>query len=182
MSAKVKDKNCPVGTGHVYRSDAPIRCFVAGNAAMEQSLDKVVCILRREHYKGKACPFTGEMALDLDKVELLSKKGKKGTVMDKTVDFAVCLDDDWLLLVEAKLDVDNAVNISKDEICGKIRHSQDILMSCCNFKHFEKKVVVLLKEKNYQQNYNRLRRSLMPRNPNVAPLTVKKFYSDYFVL
>ena len=54
---------------HVYRSDAAIRGFVRGDACMEKSLDKVARILRSEGYKGRACPFKDEMALDLDNVE-----------------------------------------------------------------------------------------------------------------
>ena len=167
---------------HVYRSDAAIRGFVRGDACMEKSLDKVARILRSEGYKGRACPFKDEMALDLDNVEKLLKQGKSGVNQDETVDFVVCLEKDLLLLVEAKLRVDDAASISTNEICGKIRHSRDMLQACDNFVHFEKTVIVLLKDKNYQQNYRRLRNMLMPRSPEVVPSTVSGLYSEYFCL
>ena len=96
--------------------------------------------LRSEGYKGRACPFKDEMALDLDNVEKLLKQGKSGVNQDETVDFVVCLEKDLLLLVEAKLSVDDAASISTNEICGKIRHSRDMLQACDNFVHFEKTV------------------------------------------
>lgn len=182
MSAKAKSEKGKSVVKHVYRSDTAIRGFVRGDACMEKSLDKVVRILRREGYKGRACPFKDEMALDLDNVEKLLKQGKSGVIQDETVDFVVCLEKDLLLLVEAKLRVDNAASISTNEICGKIRHSRDMLQACDNFVHFEKTVIVLLKDKNYQQNYRRLRNMLMPRHPDVVPSIVSGLYSDYFCL
>lgn len=179
MSAKAKTEKGKSVVKHVYRSDAAIRGFVRGDACMEKSLDKVVRILRREDYKGEACPFADEMALDLDNVERLLKKGRSGVNPDKTVDFVVCLEKDWLLLVEAKFGVDIVTKNLKD-ICDKIRHSRDKLKSCDNFVHFENAVVVLLADKNYQQNYRRLRNLLMSRNPEVEPMNVAKLYSEYF--
>ena len=182
MSAKAKTEKGKSVVKHVYRSDEAIRGFVEGDVYMERSIEKIASILRREDYKGRACPFKDEMALDLDNVERLLKKGRSGVDPDKTVDFVVCLEKDWLLLVEAKLRVDNASSISTNEICGKIRHSRDMLQACDNFVHFEKTVIVLLKDKNYQQNYRRLRNMLMPRYPEVVPSTVGGLYSDYFCL
>ena len=182
MSAKAKSEKGKSVVKHVYRSDTAIRGFVRGDACMEKSLDKVVRILRREGYKGRACPFKDEMALDLDNVEKLLKKGKSGVKQSETVDFVVCLEKDWLLLVEAKFGVDIVTKNLKGDICNKIRHSRDILKSCDNFVHFENAVVVLLQDRNYQQNYRRLRNMLMPLHPEVVPSTVSGLYSDYFCL
>lgn len=180
MSAKAKTEKGKSVVKHVYRSDAAIRGFVRGDACMEKSLDKLVRILRREDYKGRACPFKDEMALDLDNVEKLLKQGKSGVKQGETVDFVVCLEKDWLLLVEAKFGVDIVTKNLKGDICDKLRCSRDMLKSCDNFVHFENTVIVLLADKNYQQNYRRLRNLLMPRNPEVEPMNVAKLYSEYF--
>ena len=105
---------------------------------------------------------------------------KKGTLRDKTVDFVVGLDQDWLLLVEAKLKVDNVENITKS-IFGKIRHSMDILKSNLNYIHSESVVIILLKDQNFQQQSNRLRKLLLARTPDIKPLRVCDFYKNYFV-
>lgn len=106
----VKRKNDKVAAKRLYEGEDAIRNFVSGNHVMVSCLELIQDILRNENYREKQCPFDREVALNLDKVEILAKKG---ALRDKTVDFVVCLERDWLLLVEAKLDVDNVVNIAK---------------------------------------------------------------------
>lgn len=106
----VKRKNDKEVVKRLYRGEKAIRNFVAGNSIMINCLDFIQTILKNEKYKEKQCPFDQEIALNLDKVEILAKKG---TLRDKTVDFVVCLEKDWLLLVEAKLEVENVANIAK---------------------------------------------------------------------
>ena len=106
----VKRKNDKEVVKRLYRGEKAIRNFVAGNSIMINCLDFIQTILKNEKYKEKKCPFDQEIALNLDKVEILVKKG---TLRDKTVDFVVCLEQNWLLLVEAKLEVENVANIQK---------------------------------------------------------------------
>lgn len=179
MSGKRANKN---GINHkrYYKSDEAIRNFVADDHIMSQCLEYIRDILRSENHRGKYCPFNEEIALNLDKVEILQKQ-KSGAERESTVDFVVCLENDWLLLVEAKLDVDNVDNIRKD-IYDKIAHSKMMLQSCDNYCHMEDVVVVLLKDKDFQERYNRLRRQLIAKNFNVKPFRVCDFYNEYFVV
>lgn len=160
-----------------YKDESVIRNFASGIDQMEKSINYIKCILQQEGYKNKKCPFDQEVALNLDQVEILSRKG---TLRDKTVDFVVGLEKDWLLLVEAKLDVENVENITKN-IHEKIKHSLDILKSNINYIHAEDLVIVLLKDQNFQQQSNRLRRLLLARTSNIRPLRVCDFHKDYFI-
>lgn len=175
MSARIK--NDKSNMQRKYKNELSIRNFVSGNRIMEASIDYIKCILQNEGYKNKKDIFTNEIALNLDMVEISLKKG---TLRDKTVDFVVGLDQDWLLLVEAKLKVDNVENITKS-IFDKIRHSMDILKSNLNYIHSESVVIILLKDQNFQQQSNRLRKLLLARTPDIKPLRVCDFYKNYFV-
>lgn len=145
---------------------------------MAQCVETINNILRAENYDEKTCPFDKEMALNLDRVEI---KKKKGSLRDKTVDFVVCLEKDWLLLVEAKLDVDNVANIAKD-IPRKIEYSKLLLQSCENFSHTEEEKIILLKKQNYQQQSNKLRKLLIAKDRQIIPCRVCDFHERYFVL
>lgn len=175
MSAKVKNDKSTIQ--RKYKDELSIRNFVTGNRIMEESIECIKCILQNEGYKNKKNYFKNEIALNLDKVEFLLKKG---TLRDKTVDFVVGLEKDWLLLVEAKLDVDNVDNIIKG-IFGKVSHSMDILKSNINYIHSESIVIILLKDQNFQQRSHRLRQLLLARTPNIKPLRVCDFYNNYFM-
>lgn len=93
----VKRKNDKEVVKRLYRGEKAIRNFVAGNSIMINCLDFIQTILKNEKYKEKQCPFDQEIALNLDKVEILAKKG---TLRDKTVDFVVCLEKDWHFLLK----------------------------------------------------------------------------------
>ena len=173
----VKRKNDKEVVKRLYRGEKAIRNFVAGNSIMINCLDFIQTILKNEKYKEKQCPFDQEIALNLDKVEILAKKG---TLRDKTVDFVVCLEKDWLLLVEAKLEVENVANIGKT-IQDKIEHSKVLLRLCDNYIHSEESVVVLLNNKHYQEQSNKLRKLLIAKNVNIKPYRVCDFYKEYFM-
>lgn len=172
----VKRKNDKEVVKRLYRGEKAIRNFVAGNSIMINCLDFIQTILKNEKYKEKKCPFDQEIALNLDKVEILVKKG---TLRDKTVDFVVCLEQNWLLLVEAKLEVENVANIAKT-IQDKIEHSKVLLRSCDNYIHSGESVIVLLNNKYYQEQSNKLRRLLIAKNINIKPYRVCDFYKEYF--
>lgn len=160
-----------------YLSNDAIVNFVTGNKIMTACLDSILNILKNEKYKEKKCPFNAEIALNLDKVECLIKKGGERA---KTVDFVVCLEKDWLLLVEAKLEVSNVENIARN-IQGKIENSKNILCSCDNYIHSEESVVILLNNNKYQEQSNKLRRLLIGKNINIKPFNVRSFYEHFFL-
>lgn len=174
MSTKMKNNRIIIQ--RKYKDESSIRNYVSGNKILESSIDYIKNILVEEGYKNKKNPFHKEIALNLDKVEILYKKG---TYRKKTVDFVVGLDNNSLLLVEAKLNVDNVENISKS-IFDKISNSMTILKSNANYVQSESFVIILLKDQNFQQQSNRLRKLLVARNKDIKPSRVCDFYEDYF--
>lgn len=58
-----------------YLSNDAIVNFVTGNKIMTACLDSILNILKNEKYKEKKWTFNAEIALNLDKVECLIKKG-----------------------------------------------------------------------------------------------------------
>ena len=176
MSEKKKSKKESISlTNRKYKNDS-IRNFVAGNRILTECLESIREILYSEHYRGRQCPFNEEIALNLDKVEI---RLKKGNVRDKTIDFVVGLEKDWLLLVEAKLGVENVDNIAKT-ICEKIAYSKALLQGYENFVHADDLTIVLLNDEKFQQQANRLRTQLIAKSINIKPCNVAQFYKDYF--
>ena len=104
------------------------------------------------------------------------KENKSG----QNVDLVVCLEQDWLLLVEVKLGVETVENISKG-IKGKIKHSKEMLLSCENFVHCEETTAILLNNNKFQQQANKLKR-LLANAPHIKIYTVSSFYNEYFVV
>lgn len=175
MPTKKKCEKNP--SEHHFKGNDGILRFASGEPLMAECIEMISDILKAENYEEKTCPFDKEMALNLDRVEI---KKKKGSSRDKTVDFVVCLEKDWLLLVEAKLDVDNVANIAKS-IIKKIEYSKLLLQSCGNFCHTEEEKVVLLKNRNYQQQSNKLRKLLIAKDRQIIPYRVCDFYERYFI-
>lgn len=172
----IKKKNNKVTAKQRLYQDETIRNFVSGNSIMEKSVEYIKDILNKEGYKAKKNFFNQEIALNLDMVE---SSTRKGFLRNKTVDFVVGLEKDWLLLVEAKLKVKKMENIAKD-IHNKISHSRDMLKSCDTYVHSEDVVVVLLKDQNFQQHSNHLRKLLLAHSKNIRPLRVCDLYKNYF--
>ena len=73
-----------------------------------------------------------------------------------------------------------APNIEKT-IQDKIEHSKVLLRSCDNYIHSEESVVVLLNNKHYQEQSNKLRKLLIAKNVNIKPYRVCDFYKEYFM-
>lgn len=65
-------------------------------------------------------------------------------------------------------------------IQDKIEHSKVLLRSCDNYIHSEESVIVLLNNKYYQEQSNKLRRLLIAKNINIKPYRVCDFYKEYF--
>ena len=157
-----------------YAGNDIIDSFVSENKEMRSSLEKIKNILCHEGYGGQS-RFKNETALNLDKYELLRLKGK---VRDNTVDFVVGLRKNWLLLVEAKFRVKNVENIRN--LPDKISHSKELLQAENTFVHALRTVVVLLPEFRFQQQSNMLQKLMISRYRQIRPMTVSKFYQEYF--
>lgn len=153
--------------------------YASGDKIMNQCLQPLIDILKKEHCKDKNLPFTDEIALNLDDVEKLKKTGVNGSKMMNTVDMVIGLYKNRLLMVEIKLDCKSVKDIPKD-ICDKISHSRDLLIENPKFVTFEKKIPVLIKNDNFEQNKRRLKNYLMGKNKDIEPYTVNGFYSTFF--
>lgn len=160
-------------TTYIYEEGC-IERFARGNGKMTQCIEKISKILRNEHYRSGKNPFTNQTALNLDAYERIDR----GATAQSTVDFVIGLKGCWLLPVEAKLDVKNVDNITKD-IAQKRAHSLELLHSAENYVHNTQFMVILLDNNNFQQKANRLKR-LLGNNPAYILHNVESFYNTYF--
>lgn len=179
MSSKKTNKNnsLKINIQNVkFLNNASILDYVSGDSIMQNSLSQIKKILEKEHCKEKT-NFTDEMALNLDFVEIKRQKGT--SERGNTVDFVVGLENKHLLLVEAKFQVKNVANIVSD-ILDKIDHSKRILTNNPNFISFYKQEIILLNNKDFQQNYNKLRRMLISKSITIEPQTISNFYNVFF--
>lgn len=153
--------------------------YASGDKEMLQCLELVTDILKKEHCKEKGLPFTDEIALNLDEVEKLKKKGVSGSKTEKTVDMVLGLCTKKLLLVEIKLDCKSVDDISRN-ICAKIDYSKKLLSGNPQFIAIEQKFPVILKNDRFEQNKNKLKRKIMAKNKDIEPCKVIDFYNKYF--
>lgn len=70
-------------------------------------------------------------------------------------------------------------DISRD-ICAKIDYSKTLLTSNTKFIAIEEKVPVILRNEQFEQNKNKLKRQLIAKNKDVEPYKVCDFYNKYF--
>ena len=152
-----------------------INDYASGDVDMLSSLELIKGILEEEKCKEKNL-FKNEKALNLDKVEY--NKTKQKSNRDKTYDFVVGLNNNQLMLVEAKFDANNMDNVASD-VKNKIKHSEDLLKSNTNFISIFNKKIILLNKKNIEQNKRKLKNKLN-NDPSYSPLDVKDFYEIYF--
>ena len=161
-----------------FVSNSDIQAFVAGYPLLAEALEQILVILRREHYKERTCPFSDEMALNMDTVAIRLAKARGLANQGKTVDFVLGLERKHLLLVEAKLDANDPKHYAKD-IAPKVDGSKAILNAFENSKVYEDAIVILLPNANFEQHKNKLLR-LLANRPNIRPLRVADFYVAYF--
>lgn len=152
-----------------------IESFARINPRMTECVETIKEILKNEHHKSGKMPFTTQTALNLDRYERVRKKR---STPQSTVDFVVGLSNNYLLPVEAKLEVENVENITKD-IATKRSHSLEILRSSEGFVHHTKQMVILLSDKNFFQKERKLR-NLLKNNPAYSIHNVERFYKAYF--
>lgn len=115
-------------------------------------------------------PFTTEKCIDLDKYETERSRGRdKG----KSMDFMTGLSNRQMLLIEAKLEVKEPINLKKAELEGKIRQSLDILRE----HEYE-----IAREKVFLFSADKIGRArshvskLFNNNPNLKIFTVQELY------
>lgn len=134
-------------------------------------------ILHKDYKKLKCTQFEDKYAWDADAYEIALKKGSDRS---ETVDFVVGLFNNQLLMVEAKLEVENVDNL-KGEIEKKINHTKGYLVSSSNFNSCACPSVVLFgnKKKNIQRNINKFRK-LRNNKTDIVPMSLDDFYTRYF--
>ena len=150
--------------------------------AMEMGMTPYVnllkTILKNEYMKNKECPFVEEKAIALDEYEKVNAKKEKRQ-QRPTVDCVIGLEHNQLLMVEMKFNATsrnkknlaNDVMLKHESSCGILRCSSNYV--CLN------KMVVLLSDKNFDTQKNKLHRSLA-NNPNYEILRTSEFYNRYF--
>lgn len=161
----------------VYGGNDLLESIVNGNEELLSGLGQIVDILKKDYKNRRCIPFKGELAIDLDKVEI-KLAAHKGCERNCTVDFFICLKNESLLLVEAKLDVDNVNNISKS-IKSKIDYSRSIILSKLIYNRIDAEVIVLLKDERFHERSNRLKK-LVSNNLNITPSRLNDFYEKFF--
>ena len=145
---------------------------------MQNYLRLISDMLRCEHYKGKNMPFTTELGIYLDGVEIeLAKRNKANR--KRTVDFLIGTDKDWILLAEAKFDVKNPREMEVSELKEKIVHSKELVSNSEMYFQIEPNVIVLLKDDNFQQLYRELKNKVS-NSLRVIPMNVCQFYQSVF--
>ena len=133
-------------------------------------------ILHKDYKKLSCTEFSDKYAWDADAYEIACKKGTK---RDETVDFVVGLENGQLLMVEAKLDVENVTNL-KGEVERKISHTKSILVTSLHFKSCATPSVVLFGGKNLERNIRRYR-NMRNNKTDIVPMSLSDFYKRYFV-
>ncbi len=165
---------------HCFLSNVTICNFASQDKklVMTQFLKPISDILRCELYKGKYMPFTTELGIYLDGVEIeLAKRNK--TNRKRTVDFLIGTGNDWILLTEAKFDVSKPREMKVSELKEKVAHSRELVSNSRMLTHIEPNIIVLLKDDNFEQ----LKRELKTKVSNslsIVPMNVEQFYHTIF--
>lgn len=147
-------------------------------ALMQKFLRPIAEMLREEHYKRKDMPFTSELGIYLDGVEIeLAKRNRVNR--KRTVDFLFGVGEDWILMTEAKLDVSNPREMEISELKEKITHSKVLISNSKMLYHIEQNTIVLLKDDNFQQSY-RILKNKVSNSLNIVPMTVSQLYDLVF--
>ena len=145
----------------------------SGQSCVADYIIPASAILNRDYPKLKCACFNNIFAWDADSYEKVLHKHHNY----ETVDMVFGLDYGELLMVEAKLDIQNVENI-KGEIEKKVAHTKEYLVSSDNFKTVRPSVV-LFGQKNFNQLYSRYRK-MRSNKTDIIPMTLSTFFSDYF--
>lgn len=162
---------------HKYGGNELTKEILNGKVVFGQSIKPIDVIIKKDYKSIKRTPFKKELAIDLDSAEIVLKSIKKGE-QECTVDFSICLKNRSLLLVEAKLDVDNVDNISKS-IKEKITYSRSLLLSELICNKIDEDTIILLKDDRFYEKSNRLKK-MLSNNIHINPLRLNDFYDKFF--
>lgn len=131
-------------------------------------------ILHHDYPKLKCDYFNKIYAWDADSYEKSVHKHQN----TETVDMVFGLDYGKMLMVEAKLDVQNVDNI-KGEIEDKINHTRSYLVSSTKLRSIANPSIVLFSHVKFEQLSSKFRR-LRSYKTDIKPMTISSFYKDYF--
>ena len=134
-------------------------------------------ILSNDGYRGQM-PFKNEKAINLDEYEKSLKKSQE----ERTVDYIDVLENNEVLLVENKTNIKSRFSEKEaSKIREKYDHSKRIINSLDGtFHNMYKKIVVLLKDTNFQEQKNRATKLLTEKGLSCDVLTVSKLHRDYY--
>ena len=144
------------------------------NKCVSDFISTVSTILHHDYRNLKCNQFDNIYAWDADRYE----NKMYGNQSSETVDMVLGIAYGKMLMVEAKLNVQNVDNI-KGEVEAKINHTRQYIVSSINFKSIVKPSIVLFDQKNFHSLYNRFRR-LNNYKTNIEPMTLSTFYMKYF--
>ena len=156
-----------------YKDSSSLLQYVDSDSQKKKCIVDIHSKLIDEHYRGPRL-FNDEVCLDLDKYEKLIHSKRQ----NPSVDFLVALENDWLLLVEAKLKVESITSKFAKEITEKYDKSRQ-LIRCDSYVHEISCLPILLHDRNFHQNRRELM-SYLKGNPVYAPMRVADFTEKYF--
>lgn len=156
-----------------YKDSSSLLQYVDSDSQKKKCIVDIHSKLIDEHYRGPRL-FNDEVCLDLDKYEKLIHSKRQ----NPSVDFLVALENDWLLLVEAKLNVESITAKLAKEITDKYVKSRR-LIRCDSYVHEVNSLPILLHDSNFQQNRRKLM-AYLKENPIYAPMKVSEFREIYF--
>lgn len=161
-------------------SNDVIFAYADKNPGIKPFLQEIAAILLNEdkgnarRKKKKPTPFSNEFGIYLDDYIRSTKPHQ----LNHTTDMVVGLSPKHLLLVEIKLNSKNTENISFSDLKAKYQSSRNILNTTNDFS-FCKEMILIISDKNFEQNFSKLRR-ICNNDPNYIPQTINKFYLSYF--
>lgn len=141
---------------------------------VEDYISSVSKILHRDYPRENLRAFDNVYAWDADRYE----HKKYGNQSSETVDLVFGMDYGLILMVEAKLSVQNVENI-KGEVEAKIKHTREYIVSSDNFKKTVEPSIVLFGQKRFHELYTRYRK-MRNNKTDIVPMTLSAFYDKYF--
>lgn len=119
----------------------------------------------------------------IQKIQLICNTIYNNRKMNTLVELSI---KDFKAIKRADVQLDGITVVSGVNGCGKSTMSKLLYYifrnanSCDNYIHSEESVIVLLNNKYYQEQSNKLRRLLIAKNINIKPYRVCDFYKEYF--
>lgn len=156
-----------------YKDALPLQQYAGADNKRNKCVVNLHEKLVAEHYRGQRL-FNDEVCLDLDKYEKLVHQNRQNS----SVDFLVALEKDWLLLVEAKLEVVSITAKLAKDIIEKYDNSRQ-LIRCDSYVHEINSLPILLRDTDFQQNRRKLM-TYLNGSPVYAPMKVSEFREKYF--